>query len=100
MTQPSVGRIVQYVLSADDADVINRRRVPRATAAAPGVMFHVGNSAKPGDVFPLLVCRIWVSDMVNGQVFLDGSDTLWVTSRHEGTEPGTWHWPVREEEKE
>lgn len=33
---------------------------------------------------------------INGQVFLDGNDTLWVTSADEGTEPGQWSWPVKE----
>ena len=34
---------------------------------------------------------------VNGQVFLDGDDSLWVTSIKEGTESGTWEWPKKEE---
>ena len=36
-------------------------------------------------------------DGVNGQVFLDGNDSLWVTSAKEGTTPGTWCWPERVE---
>ena len=41
----------------------------------------------------IVVCRVWSEETVNGQVFLDGNDTLWTSSVVEGTEPGTWHWP-------
>ena len=99
----TVGRIVQYILSAWDAEQINRRRVPlfdsaSAAQAKNGAQVHVGNTAHEGDVFPMIVCRVWEtaeSVSVNGQVFLDGNDTLWTTSSHEGTEPGTWHWPTK-----
>lgn len=32
---------------------------------------------------------------VNGQVFLDGNDVLWVTSVVQGDKPGQWHEPER-----
>lgn len=95
--QATIGRIVQYTLSEQDAEHINRRRVPLIDSAAQahnGAQVHVGNSARAGDVYPMMICRVWVPEMVNGQVFLDGNDTLWVTSRHEGTAPGEWAWPV------
>lgn len=95
--QTTIGRIVQYTLSEQDAQEVNRRRVPRRPDSDEGAQFHVGNSACAGDVFPMMICCVWVPEMVNGQVFLDGNDTLWVTSRHEGDEPGQWRWPVREE---
>ena len=86
--------------SAADAEAVNRRRVPRSPDAVEGVQFHVGNTAREGDVLPMIVCRLWemvggISAGVNGQVFLDGNDTLWVTSRKQDTAPGTWHWPER-----
>lgn len=93
------GRIVQYVLSASDADEINRRRVAKTHEPGwpAGAQAHTGNRALEGDVLPMVVCRVWHESLVsvNGQVFLDGNDTFWATSRHEGTEPGTWHWPKR-----
>ena len=98
MANVTTGRIVHYKLSAQDATEINRRRVPRRPDSDEGAQFHVGNTAREGDMLPLLVCRVWepvggVSAGVNGQVFLDGNDSLWVTSRKEGTEPGQWQWP-------
>ncbi|MGP3965694.1 hypothetical protein ACTWPT_58105 [Nonomuraea sp. 3N208] len=32
---------------------------------------------------------------INLQVFLDGNDTYWVTSRSEGDQSDTWTWPPR-----
>ena len=100
----TVGRIVLYTLTADQAAQVNRRREPGAghTPSWPkGAQAHVGNHATEGDVLPLLVCRVWPNeggqgkDGVNGQCFLDGNDQLWITSALEGTGPGTWAWPQR-----
>lgn len=30
---------------------------------------------------------------INGQLILDGNDTLWITSAPEGDFPGCWSWP-------
>ncbi|MEU5863527.1 hypothetical protein ABZ815_20320 [Nonomuraea sp. NPDC047529] len=46
-----------------------------------------------GDVFPAMVVRTSGTAHANLQVHLDGNDTYWVTSRIEGDQPGTWHWP-------
>lgn len=32
---------------------------------------------------------------ISGQVFLPKNETLWVVNVLEGTEPGTWAWPLR-----
>jgi len=80
MAEITVGRIVHYKLNQWDADAVKERE---------------------GAVLPMIVCRVWPHEYgtgvpgVNGQVFLDGRDTLWVTSVREGTEPGTWQWPPR-----
>lgn len=46
-----------------------------------------------------MVVRVLPGEQVNLQVFLDGNDVFWVTTRAEAapgrTEPGRWHWPVR-----
>lgn len=94
MPMPSVGRIVQYVLSQDDAERINDRRVR-------GLGY--GNTEPAGDVRPLIVVRVWPDEFgpgipgVNGQALLDGNDQLWITSAKEDAagSPGTWHWPER-----
>lgn len=110
---PSIGRIVHYQLSADDVEKINRRRTTSHSIAErmkPGVVTatsygwpagaqaHIGNEVKEGDIFPMLIVQIWgdtPSSAVNGQVFLDGNDVFWATSRSVGNYPGTFSWPVR-----
>ena len=98
---PTKGRIVWYVLSADDAEKINKRRHD-ATAHldyhrsnAIGVMVHVGNEAKEGAIYPAMVVETWGNkpdSRVNLKVELDGSDSFWATSRKVGEGPGTYHW--------
>lgn len=104
---PSLGRIVHLRLSAQCAEEINRRRGhARSTglgAAKTGVIVHAGNPVKEGEEFPLLITRVWADadtvhegTAVNGQVFLDGNDVLWVCSVVEGENPGQWHEPSAE----
>ncbi len=107
--QPSTGRIVHYILSADDTKQINRRRTSRVSIAQNieegkwpiGAQAHIGNSATAGDVVPLMIVRVWPDEYgpgvpgVNGQALLDGNDVLWVTSAREGTEEGQWAWSPR-----
>jgi len=72
-----------------------------------GAQAHIGNTSSAGDTLPLLVVRVWPNEFgegksgVNGQVFLDGNDTFWVTSISEtesltghSTTPkqGRWNW--------
>lgn len=108
--KPSIGRIVHYRLGETDAQDINRRRhdfmaftreytrpdVP-GNPGATGHVGHFGNAVKPGDVFPAMIVRIFPGnphDVANLQVHLDGNDTFWATSRHEGEDRGEWAWPV------
>lgn len=85
MTEATPGRIVHYTLSALDAERINARR-----DADPST----GNRVREGDVVPAIIVRVW-PDGINGQAFLDGGDTYWLTSRPQGIGPGTWAWPAR-----
>ncbi len=87
----TIGQILHYILSEDDAHQINLRLEAGER----------GNAVEAGEVFPLIVSRVWDpalyggKDSINGQVMLDGSFNLWVTSRHWGAlgKHGTWHWP-------
>lgn len=79
----SVSRLVHYRLTEDDADKLNYNHPESASGAVSA-----------GDVYPLLVTRVWSSTSVNGQVFTD-TGRLAVISRVEGTEPGYWFWPPR-----
>jgi len=98
---PTVGRLVHYTITAANAEAINKRRNDATRSMADhrenanGVQVHVGNVAREGDVYPLLIVRVWPGDLVNGQAFLDGNDSLWVTSVGEGEGPGTFAWPAR-----
>jgi len=103
---PTVGRIVLYTLSEDDAKRINKRRIDAVATAhankqnpeATGKQVHIGNVAREGDVLPMLIVRVWGTtpeSAVNGQVLLDGNDTLWVTSVTMGEGPRRFAWPAR-----
>lgn len=101
---PTVGRIVLYTLSSYDADAINKRRanavqhLPEYRANKDGSQIHVGNGVAAGDVFPMVIVRVWGSTLtsaVNGQVLLDGNDTYWATSVTEGDGDHNFAWPAR-----
>lgn len=107
---PTIGRLVIYTLTADDATQINRRRTTgkaiadRIANGAQGAQWpigaqaHIGNNVAAGDTFPMLIVRVWgtsETSAVNGQVFLDSNDVFWATSRTVGDQPGTWAWPAR-----
>jgi hypothetical protein len=106
MSRILLGNIVFYCLTAEDAEAINRRRTTGSSIADRikedkwplGAQAHIGNEAAEGQVYPAMVVRDWDPNapdpMVNLQVFLDGNDTYWATSRHESqnceTVPGKW----------
>lgn len=100
--KPTVGRIVHYTLNAEDAAQINRRRTNSFAIAERikedkwplGAQAHIGNEVKEGDIFPMLIIRVWSDTCVNGQVFLDGTDQLWKTSPTLGDSNGQWNWPT------
>ena len=97
---PSIGRIVHYRLASWDVDAINRRRSDGENSIRPddGAQVHVGNRVSEGDVFPAVIVRCWgdtEGSMVNLQVFLDGNDTYWATSRDEGDAVAHWFAPPR-----
>lgn len=96
-----VGRIVHYVLGANDAAEAERRRVVgvgHGEGWPAGAQAHVGNIPHQGEHMAMVVTSVFgMGGIVNGQVFLDGNDSLWVTSREfsEGGQDATWHWPER-----
>lgn len=103
MIPPTIGRIVHYRLSEQDADEINRRRSHAALhmdehrTAATGAQVHVGNTLQAGEVLPAMVVRVFDGTIgANLQVFLDGNDAYWATSRGYSVQTeGCWFWPPR-----
>lgn len=108
MTQtPSIGRIVYYTISEQDAEQINKRRADARNLNAAGVtlasqglgpQIHIGNRVEAGDVYPAMIVRTWGSEACHSQqlqVFLDGNDTFWATSVSEGEGQRRWSWPPR-----
>lgn len=91
---PSVGRIVHYTLSEQDAALIAARR---AAQAFPAGIVGQHNAVSPGDTYPAVVVRTFGGSAANLKVLLDGDDTYWATSRCEGQpdEQGCWIWPPR-----
>lgn len=97
---------MHYMLNETDAEQINRRRTTGAEIAARitdekwplGAQAHIGNRAEAGQVYPMLIVRVWGNDdvsSVQGQVFLDGNDVFWATSRSQVAEDSTdkqGHW--------
>ena len=107
--QPTTGRIVMFKLVQRDVEAINRRRTTGVSIAErmklgtwpQGAQAHIGNPVTEGDILPMIVCRVWPDEFgpgtfgVNGQVFLDGCDNLWITSAGEGIGVGQWSWPEK-----
>ena len=86
---PSIGRIVAYKISESDAQNIGAIRGRAASA---------GNPIAAGDVYPAMIVRTWgkiEGSAVQLQVFLDGPDSFWATSRMEGDQNGQWSLPPR-----
>lgn len=81
---PTVGRIVHYRLDANDVAAVKNQRAHSSIETGSGryPQKH-GNPLAAGDVYPMLITRVWgdtESSCVQGQVFLDGNDTIWKTS--------------------
>jgi hypothetical protein len=96
---PSIGRIVHYTLTEQDAEQINRRRKDAQASLdwhrehKTGAVVHTGNAVSANDVFPMVITRTWgdtEQSAVNGTVLLDGNDTFWATSVDQGE--GQRHW--------
>lgn len=87
--KPTIGRIVQYKIGIGDVNAIANQRL----AISPGTY----NVARQGDLYPAMVVRVFDPTVTtaNLQVFLDGPDSYWATSRTESDDEGHWSWPAR-----
>lgn len=47
--------------------------------------------------YPAVIVRVWSDGCVNLKVFTDYVGDSWKANIKEGTEPGTWRWPVIKE---
>lgn len=100
---PTVGRVVLYSLTENDAIQINQRRRDAVQKyhmhqwQRNGTQLHQGNDVNAGDVCAADIVRVFGSTpeaMVNLKVKLDGNDDYWATSRKVSDEPkpGYYHW--------
>jgi len=81
---PHLGATVIYQLASYDVDQISKQREGQP---------RTFNDARETCRYPAIVVATWGGTQVNLQVFLDGNDTYWATSRQLGDEPGSWAWP-------
>lgn len=88
--RPSMCRILDYAITAEEAQDITERRRKRPS----GHQSDAGDPVTTGDRFPLVVVRV-DGEAVSGQLLLNGNDQTWVAGKREGTETGTWQWPGR-----
>ena len=105
----TIGRVVQYKLSAEDAQQIMWRRMNRESIDKrmngglwpEGAQARIGNPVEEAQYVPMMVTAVNkvvgfpYSITVNGQCFLDGCDVYWMHLAREGIEEGTWRWPPR-----
>ena len=80
--QELLGRVVLY-------------RMSDFTLSRVAALDGDGNRPRRGDLLPMLITRDWGDGLVNGTLFLDGADTLWVTSVKEGGLDGEFQIPVK-----
>lgn len=95
---PTIGRIVLYRLTAEQAARVNDlRKNASLYEVGKSAQRAEGNAVEEGQVLPLIVTKIWNGEdnSVNGQLLLDGTDSLWAVAATEGSAPGQWSWPVR-----
>jgi hypothetical protein len=69
---PTIGRIVIYNFSPEEARAVNN------------------SSAKAAAV----ITAVWSDTCVNLKVLTDGPSDIWKTSRVLGDGPDSWAWPV------
>lgn len=85
--KPTVGRIIHYVVTEADRAHVEALKATGIEINPLSTLQHL----------PAIVIVPWSELTVNAQVLLDGATVLWKTSITQGTVPGTWHWPEREE---
>lgn len=93
---PTVGRIVYYKLSEQDALSINKRRKdfqedPKKEIGT-GEQYHVGNRVEVGQIVAAIVVAVWSPTLLNLKCMLDGNDDLWVTGAQQGDQDRNWDW--------
>lgn len=94
MPKLTTGRTVLYKLTHRDCDRIMLHRAS-INAHQPEELL-CGNTPHEGDIVPAIVVQVWTPETFNGQAFLDGNQTVWLTTipqDQDDKRPGTWHWP-------
>lgn len=103
LAKPTIGRIVHYRLSADDAQYINARRahaqahLDHHRETKNGAQIHVGSQVGGGDLVAMVVTSVPKNfgRLIDGKCLLNGSDDYWVTNVSHGNNTSQWCWPER-----
>lgn len=88
--QPTVGRIVHYVLNEAEAELLRAAHEP--------AIGRTLNTPRAGQPYPAMVTAVFGPATVNLVVRLDGAAEWWATSRllaDDEHTAGRWHWPPR-----
>lgn len=99
--QPTIGRTVHYVLSQADVDrIIDGRADAISDAQARNREVCFGDPVAEGDILPMIIVKVHETsedNLVNGHIFLDGTDVLWRENIPAATLDdgyiGRWSWP-------
>ncbi len=91
---PVLGKRVLYMLSEADVRLIAQER-----REAGSKTFH-GNDPREGAILPGVIVATFGHSTANLQVFLDGNDSYWPTSRgqFDPERNGRWHYVLDGEE--
>ena len=91
-----VGDIVLFRLGLAQVGFINKARVTwvgtgqKPAGWIPGTMAHVGRPVHEGQLLPMVVIEVHEGEVLDGQVFLPGNDTMDAPRIHRGDGFAMW----------
>ena len=84
----------QAKIVSDEYPLLGRRAIYRISKRDEGridCLSGMNNGVLLGDVFAMMITKVLNDEgLVNGTLFLDGEDTLWLTSIEPGDKPGQY----------
>jgi hypothetical protein len=87
----TIGRIVHYRLTEEDAQLIRTLRASANQLALPAEMQEF--DVRAGEVYPAIAVKVYGPHQASLQVFIDAPFPLWAKGRSEGEGVGEYLWP-------